>query len=53
MKHIYVDELFNIEFIINEFESSLKNNDKTEASVVADVVQEYASMNTKRKKIRK
>ena len=36
MKPIDVDELFYRNFIINELESSLNNDDKAEASVVAE-----------------
>ena len=40
MYPIGVDELFEGKFIINELESSLNNDDETEASVVVAVVQE-------------
>ena len=40
MYPIGVDELFEGKFIINELESSLNDDDETEASVVAAVVQE-------------
>ena len=39
-KPINVDELFYRKFIINELESSLNNDDETEASVFVAVVQE-------------
>ena len=56
MKPIYVDELFDRKFIINELESSLNGcykkessvvaGYKTEASVVAEMVQYDASVIT-------
>ena len=61
MKPIYVDELFNRRVIICELGYSLNDDDaidasvvakhETEASVVAELLQEGASVNTERKKI--
>ena len=46
MKPIGVDELFDRNFIIDELESNLNRNYKTEASFVTEEIQGYASNNT-------
>ena len=51
MKPIDVEELFNRKVVIDELETNLNDNDKTEALVVSEEIQEDASVNTKRKKI--
>ena len=47
MKPIYIDELFERKFIIDELESNLNYLEETEASVVSEVIQEDTYVNTK------